>query len=150
MQNHGQTSKKAIWDCDSALYDSFELKSFSRQLDSAIAARSNSMPHLSDPAPPPTTAASPRKPSRISKSISRLLRALLRMKPGSGARSRWYADMQGVGQYGHRANYGALTTIPEACEKEAAGSPELRSVLGKSASQRFPGTAVTAARISCP
>ncbi|OIT27574.1 PREDICTED: uncharacterized protein LOC109213760 [Nicotiana attenuata] len=37
-----------IWDCGSSLYDSFELKSFERQLGMAIASRTMSMPHLSD------------------------------------------------------------------------------------------------------
>ncbi|MQL82992.1 hypothetical protein Taro_015468 [Colocasia esculenta] len=151
---HGQT-KKTVWDCDSALYDSFELKSFNQQLDSAIATRSYSMPHLSNPAappPPPASTAPKNKPSKISKSINRLLRSLLRMRPRHGVRSRGYGDMVGGGHlYGQRANYGSLTTIPEACEKDAASSPEVSSVLaGKSMSGRFAAPAATAVRISRP
>ncbi|XAR70195.1 hypothetical protein NMG60_11026970 [Bertholletia excelsa] len=53
-----KSSKALVWDCESSLYDSFELKSFERQLGLAIASRSLSMPHLSDnrtrhPLPPP-------------------------------------------------------------------------------------------------
>ncbi|KAG9448406.1 hypothetical protein H6P81_014534 [Aristolochia fimbriata] len=62
-----------LWDCDSSLYDSFELKSFKRQIDSAIASRTLSMPRLaqvvSRPSPPK------KKPSsRISRSLRKLLK----------------------------------------------------------------------------
>ncbi|GKD87177.1 hypothetical protein Tco_1358331, partial [Tanacetum coccineum] len=66
--------EREVWDCESSLYDSFELKSFERQLDSAISARTMSMPHLSSSSirgqPPPPPAPSNHKPA--SKKHSRL------------------------------------------------------------------------------
>ncbi|CAI0441225.1 unnamed protein product [Linum tenue] len=44
-----QPASAAVWDCGSALYDSFELRSFEKQLYSAInSGRTISMPHLPD------------------------------------------------------------------------------------------------------
>ncbi|CAL1373551.1 unnamed protein product [Linum trigynum] len=53
------TKQRPVWDCDSALYDSFELRSFEKQLSSAISSRTLSMPHLPDRrvAPDPTSSA---------------------------------------------------------------------------------------------
>ncbi|KAL8196274.1 hypothetical protein R6Q57_025274 [Mikania cordata] len=48
--------KRQVWDCGSSLYDSFELKSLQNHLNSAISARTMSMPHLSDCRQPPPTA----------------------------------------------------------------------------------------------
>lgn len=78
-----------VWDCGSTLYDSFELNSFKRHLDSAIAnsARSLSMPHLSDrhiplvavppPQPPPTTVS--KKPFKIPRSLHKFLRSVFKL-----------------------------------------------------------------------
>ncbi|XP_073109537.1 uncharacterized protein [Elaeis guineensis] len=71
-----------LWDCGSSLYDSFELKSFKRQLDSAIASRCLSMPHLSDPPPlPPPPVRSTKKHSKFSKSLHKLLRSVFQLRP---------------------------------------------------------------------
>ncbi|KAL0297533.1 UNVERIFIED_CONTAM: hypothetical protein Sradi_6805400 [Sesamum radiatum] len=83
-QSSSDTAKKQrlLWDCGSSLYDSFELKAFERELDSAIASsRSLSMPHLPDSrlAPPPSPPPSIKKPSsKISRSLHRLIRSVFR------------------------------------------------------------------------
>ncbi|CAA0812109.1 Unknown protein [Striga hermonthica] len=46
-QSSEHTKYQAIWDCGSSLYDSFELRSVERLLDSAIASKSLWMPHVS-------------------------------------------------------------------------------------------------------
>lgn len=128
-------SKDVIWDCGSSLYDSFELKSFERQLDSAISSRTMSMPHLSDrrqPPPPPS-----KKPaSKISRSLQRLIRSVFRPKNNNnntnksatfGAQERFYAV------YDKSA---ALSAIPEAPEFDGL-SPEISSLVRRTASDRF-------------
>lgn len=81
-----------VWDCESSLYDSFELNSFNRQLDSAIKASSRtlSMPHLPErhaplSAPesiPPTITAltkhqtMPKKASKLSKSFKKIMKSV--------------------------------------------------------------------------
>ncbi|KAA8528256.1 hypothetical protein F0562_035493 [Nyssa sinensis] len=76
-ENEAEKAKRLVWDCGSSLYDSSELKSFERQLDSAIASRTLSMPHLSDHRvlPLPT-----RKSSKISRSFQKLLRSFITSK----------------------------------------------------------------------
>ncbi|ERN08922.1 hypothetical protein AMTR_s00015p00245820 [Amborella trichopoda] len=100
--------KASIWDCDSALYDSFELKSFKRQLDSAIASRSYSMPHFSSQHPQfademrqqgsvesnfsvdvswgekREACVERKRSSRISRSLNKLLRLVFRPKQAAG------------------------------------------------------------------
>ncbi|KNA18882.1 hypothetical protein SOVF_066820 [Spinacia oleracea] len=76
--------KAAVWDCGSTLYDSFELNSFQKQLDSAIinSSRTHSMPRLpseerrAPPLPPPPS----KKPlaSKVSRSFQKLLRSVFR------------------------------------------------------------------------
>lgn len=155
----------AVWDCGSALYDSFELKSFERQLGSAISARTLSMPHLPDrralPAPPPPPqpqpqprpAAPSKKRSGISRSIQRLLRSVFKPKPsptaafGAGDRySRVAGEKDGF--YVVYDKSGALTTIPEAPEVEYLGklSPEMDRFVRKTASERFAPSSIG---ISC-
>ena len=74
-------SSKQVWDCGSALYDSFELNSFQKQLDSAIisSSRTLSMPRLpSDDLcrlPPPQKVAGSKK---FSRSFQKLLRLVFR------------------------------------------------------------------------
>ncbi|KAK2969886.1 hypothetical protein RJ640_015454 [Escallonia rubra] len=83
----GNKQQRPVWDCGSSLYDSFELKSFERQLDSAItSSRTLSMPHLSNrqPRPPPQQPQSPpKKSSKISRSLQKLLRFVFRPKQQS-------------------------------------------------------------------
>ncbi|WOL14163.1 hypothetical protein Cni_G22943 [Canna indica] len=146
--------KTLVWDCGSSLYDSFELKSFMHQLDSAIAARCISMPQYSSsgddpplpqpppPAPPTVQATSRKQQSKLSRSIQKLLRSVFRLK-----NSVFRVQVQS--QYGHALYYaatcscsGRLESIPEVCEKEMA-SPETDAVARRTASERFGAGAVT-------
>ncbi|WOH12271.1 hypothetical protein DCAR_0831773 [Daucus carota subsp. sativus] len=166
MEKVKGSQKATVWDCGSSLYDSFELKSFERQLDSAISsARSLSMPHLTDtrrfPQPdsgqhqtqydPPQI--SSKKSSKISRSFNKLMRTLFRTKQSPSTLFR----VQSQRAYHDRVydRYGALTTIPEVSENANAGdyeggfSPEMRSasnLVERSASERFAATSVG---ISC-
>ncbi|XP_057967957.1 uncharacterized protein LOC131157660 [Malania oleifera] len=134
----------AVWDCDSSLYDSFELKSFKRQLDSAISSRTLSMPHLSHHHPPPPPAAAPKKPWKISRSVNRLLRSVFRVKPQptttSFLRVQDHHHRPRDGFYVLCDGSGSLTTIPEVPETglDYGGlSPELNSLARRTASDRF-------------
>ncbi|CAJ1937292.1 unnamed protein product [Sphenostylis stenocarpa] len=83
-----QVSKGNVWDCGSTLYDSFELNSLKRQLDTAIAnspknRRTLSMSHLPErclsfqvhpqPRPQPPSMSN-NKPFKISRTFHKLLR----------------------------------------------------------------------------
>ncbi|CAI8619551.1 unnamed protein product [Vicia faba] len=97
--------EKQRWDCGSTLYDSYELNSFKRQIDSAIAnsPRTHSMPHLSQPTklqlqlqlqlhqPPPSSSSSSQtinnnnnNNNKSSFKISRTFQKLLRFVFKSG------------------------------------------------------------------
>lgn len=141
-----------VWDCGSTLYDSFELNSFKRQLDSAIACRTLSMPHLPDrrapaPAPAPQPPASEsKKPSKISRSLHKLLRSVFKPKPTSSPVLKLQDQPKG-GFYVVYDNSQELTAIPEVPEIDFSGfSPEIGSLVGRSTSARFP---VTSIGISC-
>ncbi|XP_030549680.1 uncharacterized protein LOC115754703 [Rhodamnia argentea] len=149
MDQHEQTpteraKSSQLWDCGSTLYDSFELRSFKRVLDSAIVTRALSMPHRPgrlpeplDPPPPQLPLPPPKKGSKISRSLHKLLRSVF--KPGK--------PFFGVKPHeAHKGNFiffydksGALSTIPEVPESEcfAALSPEVGSFVRKTASERF-------------
>ncbi|KAL5181971.1 hypothetical protein HKD37_01G002753 [Glycine soja] len=151
-----------LWDCGSTLYDSFELNSFKRQLDSAIAnspiiSRTLSMPHLPErslhapPEQPPTVMS--RKSFKFSRSFHKLLRSVFKSNskssttttslsfqvPEKYSKERFYVVYDKSGP--------VLSTIPEVPEFEiAALSPEISSFVGRSASERFTPTAIG---ISC-
>ncbi|KAI6701981.1 hypothetical protein NL676_011117 [Syzygium grande] len=161
----------AVWDCGSALYDSFELKSFERQLDSAISARTLSMPHLPgrralplpppqpQPQPQPRTAAptAAKKHSRISRTIQKLLRSVFKTKPCSTPAFGVVGDRCSRAVVGQDDRFyvvcnksGALTTIPEAPEVEYLGKlspPEMDRFVRKTASERL--AAPSSIGISC-
>jgi hypothetical protein len=155
-----------VWDCGSALYDSYELTAFKRQLDAAVlgsGGRSLSMPHLS------TTGATPaddvglrhqQRPGRRGSGNRRRLPALLRrlfskvirlrLFPAARARGARYRtttlDCSGGG--GAESPWsGALTSIPEEQSGSGSSSPEKGSstspvddgpsALRKSQSERF-------------
>ncbi|XP_076890480.1 uncharacterized protein LOC143541573 [Bidens hawaiensis] len=134
-----ENTKHEIWDCGSSLYDSFELKSLHHQLNSAISARSLSMPHLSHRRQPPPTAG--KKHSRIHK----LLKSLFRTKHAhniiiTSSTNESFYDKSG-----------ALSTIPEVAETvpEFDGlSPEMRSLVTRTRSDRFM-SAASSVGISC-
>lgn len=141
-----------VWDCGSTLYDSFELNSFNRQLDSAIHSRTMSMPHLVDTtrAPPPPVS-NKKQPSKFSRSIQKLFKSMFRFKQSSSSSVLWLKQRSS-----HHDEYyvvydktGALTTIPEVPEIDFGGlSPEINSlVVKRTASERF--TAASTVGISC-
>ncbi|KAL5168002.1 hypothetical protein HKD37_11G030258 [Glycine soja] len=146
-----------VWDCGSTLYDSFELNSFKRQLDSAIAnspiSRTLSMPHLPERSlhalsEQPATVMS-RKSFKISRSFQKLLRSVFKSNnkstttstslsfqvPEKYSRERFYVVYDKSGP--------VLSTIPEVPEFEiGALSPEISSFVRRSASERFTPTAI--------
>ncbi|CAI9094278.1 OLC1v1029989C1 [Oldenlandia corymbosa var. corymbosa] len=158
-----------IWDCGSSLYDSFELKSFEKQLDSAIHSRSLSMPHLSDrrlhflddPKKPPEShhhqppqvllpPTSKKSPSKISRSIHRLIRSVFKPKPQqNGDTATFFNGKEKPGSkdgfYFVYEKSGVLSTIPEVPESDSV-SPDLKSFVKRTASDRFIFTPVG---ISC-
>ncbi|KAJ9148048.1 hypothetical protein P3X46_030144 [Hevea brasiliensis] len=148
-----------VWDCGSTLYDSFELKSFERQLYSAIHSRTLSMPHLPDrrvpvavensqpPLPlslPPSVS---KKTSKISRSLNKFLKSMFKSKQNSsgifGSKGR-----PGHEYYVVYDKSGALSTIPEVPEIDFGGfSPEINSLVRRTGSERF--TASSMMGISC-
>ncbi|KAM7258954.1 hypothetical protein ACFE04_014695 [Oxalis oulophora] len=131
-----KTTTSQLWDCGSTLYDSFELKSFKRQLDSAIASSTSlsSMPHLP---PPPSKmyhpSSSSSSSSRISRSFNRFLKSIFRLNK---QKSRLCDHHQFYAVYDMS---GALTTIPEVPEIDFGGglSPDINYLLERSTSERL-------------
>ncbi|XVF10442.1 hypothetical protein REPUB_Repub07fG0183400 [Reevesia pubescens] len=154
-----QEGKHLLWDCGSTLYDSFELNSFRRQLDSAIHSRTMSMPHLVDsrappPPPPPQTTTLPapvskKQPSKLSRSIQKLFKSMFKFKQSSSSSVLWLKQRPHEEYYVVYDKTGALTTIPEVPEIDFGGlSPEINSlVVKRTASERF--TAASTVGISC-
>ncbi|KAI4368032.1 hypothetical protein MLD38_016644 [Melastoma candidum] len=157
---HVQPNAAKVWDCGSTLYDSFELDSLRRQLDSALSARSLSMPHLSDSDrrhPPPSRTKEPapltlRKHTTIPRSLLRLFRSVLKSIParrGSSNGQRTHPshvplrDEQLKPRWEHNPVFAmddkhpiGLTTIPE----EAPGGKGRRirgALVRRTASERF-------------
>lgn len=154
-----------VWDCGSALYDSYEFAAFKRQLDAAVlpcGGRSLSMPHLSagTAPPPPADVAHQKRPAgrgnrrRLSSLLRRLFSKVIRLRlfPASdrdrGARYRT-GDCS-FGAIGSPwSGSGALTSIPEeqsgsgsSSAEKGSSSPVERglSALRKSQSERFIGS----------
>ena len=161
--NYGNTT---LWDCGSTLYDSFELNSFKRQLNSAIAntPRTLSMSHLPErrvalfqpPQPQPPSSVVSKKPFKISRSFQKLLCSVFKPSNKSTMPSPSTTSFQVPDQYSKERFYvvydksgPVLSTIPEVPEFEIGPlSPEISSFVGRSASERFAAT--TAIGISCP
>ncbi|XP_038875345.1 uncharacterized protein LOC120067824 [Benincasa hispida] len=148
--NKSKSSQSAVvWDCGSSLYDSFELNSLKRQLDSAIASRTLSMPHLPGrrcllPSPPPPPPPPSKRPSKISRSLHKFLRSVFRHKPNSSPSfNPERLDSGFYVLYEDEAN--SLSKIPEV--GFAGFSPEIASLVRRTASERF--TAATSMGISC-
>ncbi|KAJ8555849.1 hypothetical protein K7X08_013345 [Anisodus acutangulus] len=151
-KNLPRPNKPLIWDCGSSLYDSFERQSFERQLDSAIASRSFSMPHLPDRRVliPPSAApqqtsrvqGSGFRASRISRSFQKLLKSVFRAKQSN---SPLFQGKNRDGFYVVYDKSGALTTIPEGPEYDGL-SPEIKSLVRRTSSERFTATSIG---ISC-
>ncbi|KAI4372110.1 hypothetical protein MLD38_010388 [Melastoma candidum] len=149
---HVQPNASKVWDCGSTLYDSFELESLRRQLDSALSARSLSMPHLSDndhssrrptKVPPPQP---PKKHTIVPRSLLWLFRSVFKSIPArrgsSDARGtnpscaplkdeqlkpRWECNPVFTMDDKHPI---ALSTIPEE-------APHMGAVARRTASERF-------------
>ncbi|CAO2819186.1 unnamed protein product [Amaranthus hypochondriacus] len=90
ITNDNLNKKKPIWDCGSSLYDSFELNSFQKQLNSAIinSSRTFSMPRRlpsEDHRAPPVT---PSKKSKLSRSFQKLLKSVFRAHNKSSNNSK--------------------------------------------------------------
>ncbi|KAF3959729.1 hypothetical protein ACB098_01G143700 [Castanea mollissima] len=147
--NQYEKPKSHVWDCGSTLYDSFELNSFKRQLDSAMATRTFSMSRIPDrqaPPPPPPQASKSKKTSKLSRSLHKFLRSVFKPKPSPSSVVR-VQDQPKDGFYFVYDKSGALTTIPEAPEIDFSKlSPEVGSLVRKSASERFTATPIG---ISC-
>ncbi|KAJ4951653.1 hypothetical protein NE237_028485 [Protea cynaroides] len=153
-----QMKKSLVWDCGSSLYDSFELKSFERQLDSAIvSSRTLSMPHLSShtdhhhhhlrrhqplPRPNKSSSSSPSSPSsKISRSLQKFMRSVFRSKPTADSLSQVEKGRSHSQHDGFFALYdrsdtrsGGLSTIPEVPEMGFEPLPR------RTTSQRFTTT----------
>lgn len=168
--------RNVCWDCGSTLYDLYELNSFKRQLDSAIAnsPRTLSMPHLPErrlsSLQQQPSQQQPPQSSRINKSfkISRTFQKLLRFvfktnnnKSGiSSSRSsnnnstnfhqvaeEKYPKDRFYVVYDKCDEPTVLSTIPELPDFEIGGlSPEITALVRKSASERFTANAIG---ISC-
>ncbi|KAJ0549348.1 hypothetical protein HanHA300_Chr07g0232561 [Helianthus annuus] len=136
--------KREVWDCESSLYDSFELKSFERQLDSAISSRTMSMPHLTSTTsvrhqPPPSDhKPASKKQSRLTRSLNKLIRAVFRPKDNHHSSSR------DEGFYVYDTS-SALSTIPETPETVPefdVVSPDMKSLVTRARSDRFVPTSL--------
>ncbi|RLN11297.1 hypothetical protein C2845_PM09G14510 [Panicum miliaceum] len=138
-----------VWDCGSALYDSYELATFTRQLDAAVLAcgRSLSMPHFPSAAPPPADAqvqgGGRRRRRRLPALLRRMFSKVLRLRllaPGTARGAPYRTGDDGAGSPWS----GALTSIPE---EQSSSSPEMGSspvepgtrALRKTHSERFIG-----------
>ncbi|KAD4384763.1 hypothetical protein R6Q59_011082 [Mikania micrantha] len=154
MEKEKQTPKaklkRELWDCESSLYDSFELKSFERQLDSAISTRTMSMPHLSSATtvlrkPPPSDhKPTSKKHSRITRSINKLLRAVFRPRHNHHhASSR---DRQAFYVYDTSGGLSTIPELPETVPEFDLLSPEMKSLMTRARSDRFMPTSLG---ISC-
>ncbi|KAJ4808386.1 Avr9/Cf-9 rapidly elicited protein [Rhynchospora pubera] len=131
-----------IWDCESTLYDSFELKSFNHYLSPAIANRSLSMPHLSALPEPPFASASAKKRFWLSKLFNKLFGKVFRLKRTYSMPAGSYDHR--IEDYYYRGFYSlsgrALSSIPEVSDHEE--SPDIAPIVRKVKSERLPGTAM--------
>ncbi|KAD4178405.1 hypothetical protein E3N88_26996 [Mikania micrantha] len=135
MEKEKEEMKRQVWDCGSSLYDSFELRSLQNHLNSAISARTMSMPHLSDRRQPPPTA---RKNSRISRSLHRLLRSVFRIKKNQNITSTdgsFYV-------YDTSSTPSTIPEVPDMLPEFDGLSPEMKSLVTRSKSDRFMSTSI--------
>lgn len=172
MEKSREEKLRQVWDCGSTLYDSYELNSFKRQLNTAIAnspsnRRTLSMSHLperclsslqSQPQPPMSNN---NKSFKISRTFQKLLRFVfkssnkLRISSTRNTTSNNISTFQVAEKYSNDRFYvvydksePVLSTIPELPEFEVGVlSPDITSFVRKSSSERFMAT--TAIGISC-
>lgn len=127
IQPQEAEARSHIWDCDSCLYDSFELKSFKRQLDSTIFSRTSSMPRQ-----PPLPLS--KRSWKIARVLRKILGSVFLKKPTSNSEMGVSVMCSSTG--------GVLPKIPDVWETDinCSGriSPEIEKLLvSKSASERF-------------
>ncbi|KAJ4711923.1 Avr9/Cf-9 rapidly elicited protein [Melia azedarach] len=143
-ESSDNNKKQLVWDCGSTLYDSFELNSFKRQLDSAIVSRTLSMPHLPDRRAPSQPVAK-KSSSKISRSLQKLLKSIFKSKQSSSSMLKFRGASDEYCVYYDKT--GALTTIPEVPEIDFGGlSPEINSLARRTTSERFAAPTIA---ISC-
>lgn len=172
---HNKTSS-LVWDCGSTLYDSFELNSFKRQLDSAISAssaRTMSMSRLPDrripslsslspentpslPPPPATSSSSSggkKHSNKFSRSLQRFLKSVFKPKQHQSLSTPSSPVYKAVGHDGgHKDRYYVVydksgsLTTIPELTEKEVG-PEINSLVRKTVSERFPASRV--AGISC-
>lgn len=148
-------SNKTVWDCGSTLYDSFELNSFKHQLDSAINRRTLSMSHLperrvtvlqkSPSSSSSSSSVTSRKPYKISRSFQKFIRSVFKSSNDKSNVSSSSNSFKVQEKYSNERFYvvydksgSVLSTIPEAPEFEIGSlSPEISSLVKRSASERF-------------
>lgn len=145
--NLDKMKKKKVWDCESTLYDSFELNSFNRQLNLAISSssRSMSMPHLSPTPPPPSetmSSSSTKKQQsptkKISRSLGKLIKSMFRQKQSNALFKAGHDDVDMDKYYVVFDKTGSLTTIPESGESTEMVGSEINSLVRKTTSERIP------------
>lgn len=152
----------SLWDCGSTLYDSFEFNSFKRQLDSAISNSQShiqttlSMSHLPEQQ---QQASSAKKPSyKFSRrSFQKFLRSVFKSssnKSNVTSTTTKANSFQVAEKYSKERFYvvydksgSVLSTIPEGDQEFeiASLSPEISSLIKRSASERFTTTGVACA-----
>ncbi|KAG4999054.1 hypothetical protein JHK87_020126 [Glycine soja] len=165
MEKSREEKLSQVWDCGSTLYDSYELNSFKRQLNTAIAnspsnRRTLSMSHLperclsslqSQPQPPMSNN---NKSFKISRTFQKLLRFVfkssnkLRISSTRNTTSNNISTFQVAEKYANDRLYvvydksePVLSTIPELPEFEVGVlSPDITSFVRKSSSERFMAT----------
>ncbi|CAK8539312.1 unnamed protein product [Lathyrus sativus] len=154
-------SNKTVWDCGSTLYDSFELNSFKHQLDSAINRRTLSMSHLPDrqvtvlqksssSSSSSSSSVTSRKPYKISRSFHKFIRSVFKSSNDKSNVSSSSNSFKVEEKYSNERFYvvfdksgSVLSTIPEAPEFEIGSlSPEISSLVKRSASERFTTTTI--------
>ncbi|KAL9861020.1 hypothetical protein AtNW77_Chr1g0064441 [Arabidopsis thaliana] len=143
--NLDKMKNRKVWDCESTLYDSFELNSFNRQLNSAISssARSMSMPHLSSPPPPSETTSSSTKKQqsptkKISRSLGKLIKSMFKQKQSNALFKTGHSGVDMDKYYVVFDKTGSLTTIPESGESTEMVGSEINSLVRKTTSERIP------------
>ncbi|KAJ0615822.1 hypothetical protein HanIR_Chr02g0083601 [Helianthus annuus] len=141
-----------VWDCESSLYDSYELKSFQQQLDSAISTRTMSMPHLSSssslrqepPVPQPFDHnPASKKHSRLTRSFSKLIRSVFRSRHN---RHNTSTKDEMFFVYDTSSALSTISEVPEMVPDFDLLSPDMKSLVTRTRSDRFRPTSLG---ISC-
>ncbi|MFS7893558.1 hypothetical protein Hanom_Chr00s000956g01670741 [Helianthus anomalus] len=145
-----------VWDCESSLYDSYELKSFQQQLDSAISTRTMSMPHLSSssssslrrepPAPQPfdhNPASKKHSRLTLTRSFSKLIRSVFRSRHN---RRNTSTKDEMFFVYDTSSALSTISEVPEMVPDFDLLSPDMKSLVTRTRSNRFRPTSLG---ISC-